>query len=321
MMLIQFQWTPSSGDLSLLKKNEPFTLFKSFKFQVDSKSGHEISFWKVELCYQSKSYSVDRITIKLRLDDTATKNYIRTKFIITLKTRQDRSLGRVEAQHFFQKSSVVLCEHELLVRSGAFENSYDFPFAIECNISTNIENDTVDGVPGIISDFEKLLDDQKYSDFTVVTSTNKKFHVHKSILAARSEVFSAMFDSDMVENKRNSMTIEDFDDEVIQELLRYIYCGRIENIEELSSSLLKAADKYLLEGLKIMCLENMCEAVTFKNAIELLCLATNYKVDFLKSRLFNIVVYNIKYIDKSNLVHLDESVVREILLKTAEIHI
>lgn len=89
----------------------------------------------------------------------------------------------------------------------------------------------------------------------------------------------------MIENKQNSMKIEDFGDEVIQELLRYIYCGRIENMEEMSSALRKAADKYLLEVLKIVCLENMCallsDAVTFENAIELLRLTTNYKVDIL----------------------------------------
>lgn len=320
-MLIRFNWTPSSSELDSLSRCTPFTCLKSFKFQIDSNIEHEISFWSLELYLQPVQRGNDKITFKLRLEDTAIAKYLQAKFHITLKSKQGTLLCQVKKLYLFKKSSDELSETGICVQTGFFRGSHHFPFEIVCNISTNIENDIVRGTSEVIPDFEKILDDKQFSDFTVITSTNKKFHVHKNILAARSDVFSVMFNSDMVEKKNNSMTIHDFDDEIIQELLRYIYCGRIQNLEKISSSLLKAAEKYLLKGLKIMCLEQMCDAVTFENAIELFCLTIDYKVDYLKSQMFNFIVYNIKHIDKTNLNYLDKSSVQEILLKTVETHL
>ena len=45
------------------------------------------------------------------------------------------------------------------------------------------------------------------------------------MLSARSQVFHAMFNSDMVENKSGSVNVEDFHPNVMKEMLQYIYTG------------------------------------------------------------------------------------------------
>jgi hypothetical protein len=52
-----------------------------------------------------------------------------------------------------------------------------------------------------------------------------------------------MFSLEMVESATNKVAIDDFDFKTVQELLRYIYCGIVENLREVALNLLQAADK------------------------------------------------------------------------------
>lgn len=76
-------------------------------------------------------------------------------------------------------------------------------------------------------DFEKLFLNETFSDLTVVTAEGKSFRVHKNILASRSNVFEVMFDHDMIEKKKNIVNIKDIKYEVLLEVFRFIYCGKI----------------------------------------------------------------------------------------------
>jgi speckle-type POZ protein len=69
--------------------------------------------------------------------------------------------------------------------------------------------------------------------------------MHKAILASRSAVFSAMFEHQMIEGKSNRVKIDDVDPDVMTEVLRFIYTGRINNIEKMSDLLLPVADKVI----------------------------------------------------------------------------
>ena len=50
------------------------------------------------------------------------------------------------------------------------------------------------------------------------------------MLSARSQVFHAMFNSDMLENKSGSVEVEDFHPNVMKEMLQYIYTGTKNNL-------------------------------------------------------------------------------------------
>lgn len=64
---------------------------------------------------------------------------------------------------------------------------------------------------------------------------------------ARSPVFAAMFEHEMEERKQNRVAITDVDQEVLREMLRYIYTGRSQNLEKMADDLLAAADKVSVE--------------------------------------------------------------------------
>eukprot|EP00731_Ephydatia_muelleri_P032711 Em0024g255a len=50
--------------------------------------------------------------------------------------------------------------------------------------------------------------------------------IESILLAARSPVFSAMFEHEMEESRKNHVEISDLDQEVMQEMLAYIYTGK-----------------------------------------------------------------------------------------------
>jgi speckle-type POZ protein len=100
----------------------------------------------------------------------------------------------------------------------------------------------------------------------------RPFPAHKSILAARSEVFAAMFQHPMREQSTNQIKIEDIQPEVFQELLRFIYTGRVSiaTMETMAVGLFIAADKYMLIGLKNKCENYLLHDMSPDNCIELL---------------------------------------------------
>ena len=72
------------------------------------------------------------------------------------------------------------------------------------------------------------------------------FDAHKAILSSTSKVFAVMFVHETTEKLSNHVDIQDIHPDVFQEVLRFIYTGRVP-LEKMTASLLAAADKYLLE--------------------------------------------------------------------------
>jgi hypothetical protein len=107
-----------------------------------------------------------------------------------------------------------------------------------------IQAPTIDFDPKneIIENLEQLLESRKFSDFTIRVA-GRDIEVHKSILFTRSSVFGAMLSHDTVETSSNVCEIKDFNYETIYEIIRFIYCGHVENLREMALKLLPAADK------------------------------------------------------------------------------
>ena len=68
--------------------------------------------------------------------------------------------------------------------------------------------------------------DQETSDI-VIHCQGEQIPAHKCILSARSPVFRAMMQANMVESIKREITIEDEDKDVLFEMLRFIYTGKV----------------------------------------------------------------------------------------------
>ncbi len=131
---------------------------------------------------------------------------------------------------------------------------------------------------------KELFQTGKFSDIKIKV-LSKEFHVHRCILSLVSEVFERMFLSDMIETRSNIIEINDISDEICEEMLRFIYCNEIENLDINALDLLYAADKYAIENLKILCIQSLIDTFTFETAAEMLIRANIYNSKLLKDNL------------------------------------
>jgi len=133
-------------------------------------------------------------------------------------------------------------------------------------------------------DLGSLFENSQFAD-NVLSCGGREFQCHKAILAARSQVFQAMFEHDMEEKKNSRVEVKDVEPEVMAELLRFIYTGKTAtNLDSMAAELLAAADKYALERLKVMCEEALCNGLTVENVCDVLILADLHSAEQLKAQ-------------------------------------
>ncbi|XP_065209099.1 speckle-type POZ protein-like isoform X2 [Planococcus citri] len=174
------------------------------------------------------------------------------------------------------------------------EWTFQDELTIFCSVSYWKENDIVTtsseqspnrfeiSESSLAQDFERCYLDDYFSDVTVSVK-GKKYPVHKIILAIRSSVFNTMFRNKMQESRNNHIVITDIEQEPFEEMLHYIYTGKVTNIEESAFELLPAADKYDLIELKAMCEVVLCWKLSTDNAARILILADMHRADELKT--------------------------------------
>jgi speckle-type POZ protein len=123
---------------------------------------------------------------------------------------------------------------------------------------------------------EELFHDMSFSD-VIFKVGGSEFPAHKIVLAARSEVFKAMFQHATKEKSTNHVEIEDIEPEIFKELLRFIYTGCLtaETMEKMAVKMLVVADKYLLTELKAACRRHLIRFMSIENCLELLLLEAN----------------------------------------------
>ena len=75
----------------------------------------------------------------------------------------------------------------------------------------------------------------------------------------------------------------------VEDMLKYIYGGKIENLEEKATKLLAAADQYDLKLLKKKCEELLCKSLNISNCLDYLILADMHSTDILKPLVIRLV--------------------------------
>ncbi|KAJ8675230.1 hypothetical protein QAD02_011016 [Eretmocerus hayati] len=169
-------------------------------------------------------------------------------------------------------------------------------------------------------ELDELVDEEKFSDVTLAVE-GKKLYAHKCILAKKSEVFAAMFTHNMKENERAYVDIDDVAYDVMREFLRYIYSGRVDNLEKMAMTLYKAADKYLIKNLKKICERQLIQNINAQNVLEYLNFASLFNVPALKQQSIDFLKSNAKDVARQSsfkLSNLDKYTIDQIFLVLAD---
>ncbi|XP_054165092.1 speckle-type POZ protein homolog [Oppia nitens] len=113
----------------------------------------------------------------------------------------------------------------------------------------------------------------------IVGKDKKKFFASKLVLSARSEVFRLMFTTDCLEKSTNEVVIDDIDSDVFKTFLWYLYTEKCSQLDYWYPKLLIVADKYLVQSLKTICLNQYYMKINGENAIKILKLFQDFGAD------------------------------------------
>lgn len=232
-----------------------------FKFSILNAKGEETKAMESQRAYKF-----------VQGKDWGFKKFIRRDFLL------DETNGLLPEDKLTLFSEVSVVADSVNISGQVSINKFKIP---DCNLS---------------DDFNELFETSNFSDVTL-TCASREFKVHKAILSARSAVFSAMFESQMLEGILNKVVIEDVNADTMGEVLRFIYTGKTMNIDKMADLLLAAADKYALDRLKALCEEALSNNLDIENVTDTLILADlhnaiqlkNQAIDYINSQATEVI--------------------------------
>ena len=248
----------------------------------------------------------DYISLFLQMAAPSIQTKVKTKFRL--------SILNAEGEQFHATKNEKICVFEKLKifgytkffkRDSLLDKSQGFLsediLTILCEITVSQDNVAVTGQSNplqikvanctLSEDFGQLFEDQKLCDVILLVK-GTELKAHKAILAARSPVFAAMFEHDMEEKCDGKVKICDFDADIIEEMLRFIYTGKTFNFDKMAEGLLRAADKYDLNRLKTLCEEELGTNLSIENASRLLIVADLCNANQLKNQAIDFINQN-----------------------------
>ncbi|XP_035224797.1 speckle-type POZ protein B-like [Stegodyphus dumicola] len=143
-------------------------------------------------------------------------------------------------------------------------------------------------------DIEDVYKKKDYSDMVLVVDT-LEIHVHKFMLSARSPVFAGMLQHTMTESTESRVVISDVEQNVMKELVLFMYTGRVNDYSyPMARELYSAADKYAILELKGICRQVITSSLSTSTATEALILADMHSDEELKQNVMVFICSNIK---------------------------
>lgn len=121
----------------------------------------------------------------------------------------------------------------------------------------------------------RIYSDTMFPDNIIKSADGVEFKVHKAVLAANSSVFFHMFSNEMQEKEKTLIELPE-SQQVLKELFRYFYCREVEGLPDIAENLLTAANKYLVDELKLICAAEILDRLDVDNVIRLLIFANQH---------------------------------------------
>ncbi|OAY55802.1 ARM REPEAT PROTEIN INTERACTING WITH ABF2 [Manihot esculenta] len=159
---------------------------------------------------------------------------------------------------------------------------------------------------------EQYVNNATLSDVTFLVE-GRRFYAHRICLLASSDAFRAMFDGGYREKDARDIEIPNIRWEVFELMMRFIYTGSIDISLDIAQDLLRAADQYLLEGLKRLCEYTIAQDISLENVASMYELSESFHAISLRH---TCILFILEQFDKLNAKprhsHLIQRIVPEI---------
>ncbi|XP_043479770.1 speckle-type POZ protein B-like [Leptopilina heterotoma] len=168
---------------------------------------------------------------------------------------------------------------------------------VKCKLSVFDSLTTIEEEPPVkrrkcndpMENMKSLLGNENFKDVRFKVE-DKEFTAHKAILAIRSPVFAAMFNSKMSEELTSIVQIKDIKPTIFQQMLNFIYNVEIKDLDEVALDLFCVAEKYQLEELKTNCINSLCKNLSAKTVFDTLEMADLYSLPEVRSECLKLLI-------------------------------
>jgi hypothetical protein len=136
-----------------------------------------------------------------------------------------------------------------------------------------------------IDELHQIYQERSFTDLEIKVK-DRSLKVHKVLLAASSSVLRER----LLELKEGSaLELNDLDVEVAEEMINFIYDGKVKDMEKYSKELLIASEKFGMKHLKKYCEKYFFENLSVDKVFETLKLSHHYKASELKKECVSLI--------------------------------
>ncbi len=129
-----------------------------------------------------------------------------------------------------------------------------------------------------LDQLHQMFQKRSFTDLEIKVK-DRSLKVHKVLLAASSSVLRQRF---LELPEGSALELIDLDAEVAEEMINFIYDGKVQDMEKHSKELLVASEKFGMKHLKKYCENYFFENLSVENVFETLKLSIENKADELK---------------------------------------
>uniref|UniRef100_A0A0K0FQ12 Speckle-type POZ protein-like (inferred by orthology to a human protein) n=1 Tax=Strongyloides venezuelensis TaxID=75913 RepID=A0A0K0FQ12_STRVS len=171
-------------------------------------------------------------------------------------------------------------------------------------------------------DYGNLYDSSLLYD-CIIKAEDREIKAHKAILAARSPAFHEIFTKTSDNSQTNIIEIKDFNVEVVEKMLIYIYTDKVSDIQNMANQIFEIANIYKLDRLKSISEQAMCESLTADNVLKRFALSDKYPTERLKECCEELILKNMNHLKETkeweDLIIVRPSLLQGLLFKSTNI--
>lgn len=149
--------------------------------------------------------------------------------------------------------------------------------------------DGIEETPASLTYAERMFFDKILTDVKIVTADDKTILAHKCVLA-RSPVFLAMFQNEMIEKQQGEVHVKNIKHRVMKEMIYFMYTSKVHELDSIAGDLVVAADYYDLPDLKEIAIKSLEGNINLENFAHSLYIAERFELKSLKETVLRYVV-------------------------------
>uniref|UniRef100_A0A0N5C1Z3 BTB domain-containing protein n=1 Tax=Strongyloides papillosus TaxID=174720 RepID=A0A0N5C1Z3_STREA len=214
----------------------------------------------------------------------------------TVFNKTNKSYGHLQ---FFKRDLLFNIEKRILVNDTLLLGCTVFYFCGPKNtVSTSTNSDISEHFITLLNDFNNLFESSKFADCAIKVG-HSEINAHKCILASRSDVFDSLLIDKHHEFEPNIIEINDFSLEAVKEMVKYLYTGKLPNIDEMALEMLAIGDNFKLKQLKLAAEESLIRSLNIDNVCDYIVQSGLYSTEILQEWCLRFISLNPKIVENS----------------------